>query len=81
MYDCARAPVWLRTEDPVAVVVSPVKNRDEYIRLEGEDVVHKVLHEIDGSDQIMYEVRFADTHTDLVSHRISPRTSGEAVLC
>lgn len=77
--DDAREPSWLLKVDLVEVVPSPVKNRHEYIRLEEQDVVQKILYEVDGSDPVVYEVRFGDTHTEMVGCR-RPSSTSEAVL-
>jgi hypothetical protein len=43
-------------------------DRDEYLVLNGENHVHKVLREQDAKDGLAYLVRFQDNHTAVVSY-------------
>jgi hypothetical protein len=66
----------------VGVLVEAPENfdRDQYLVLEGEHVVHTVLHECDGKDGIMlYNVRFEDNHTEVVS--LSPAVPASILYC
>lgn len=66
----------------VAVVVSPVRNREEYTYYEPREAVQNILREFTHKGDLMYEVKLSDGNTREVSESaISAITSvGEIAL-
>ncbi|KAF2840017.1 hypothetical protein M501DRAFT_991062 [Patellaria atrata CBS 101060] len=51
----------------VAAEIPPIFDTTEYVRFEEEDRVEKVIREEEGSEEVIYKVRFEDNHTEVVT--------------